>query len=308
MDECPGCGGPGGASLPLGKATGFAVAVGPDAFTQPPYEVRECRRCGLLFRSPRLTDAMLEVYYRSALFEDFATPGFGPVERAIHDLLGSLPPGARVLDFGCNTGRLLAPVTDRFECYGVEPNPSAAAVARQRGLRMTTLEKLLAGAAGTFGAVIAVDVFEHLTAPMPILACFRRLLRPGGALALVTGNGDAPICRLGPAEFWYFRHIGHVVMLTRSFAGYLDRELGFRLAAWSEMSRYDGSRSAALLQRIRSWAYWSFKRDTPLARFGLGHVPRLRRARYWDNAPAVMDLADHVMAVFAKSERVAVSA
>jgi hypothetical protein len=74
------------------------------------------------------------------------------------------------------------------------------------------------------------------------------------------------------------------------------------------MSRYDGSRSAALLQRIRSWTYWSFKRDTPLARFGLGHVPRLRRARYWDNAPAVTDLPDHVMAVFAKSARVAVSA
>jgi SAM-dependent methyltransferase len=286
----------------LDKAGGFAVRIGPNALAQPPYEVRECLHCGLIFRSPRLTDAELDVYYRSVVFENFETPGSYPVERAVHDLLNPLPRGARVLDFGCNTGLLLAPVIDRFQCYGIEMNPLAAQAARERGLQMASLEELALNSAGAFDAVIAVDVFEHLTAPMPVLDRFRRLLRPGGILAIVTGNGDAPIFRLAPAEFWYFRHIGHVVMLTRGFAAYLDRELDFRLASWTEMSRYEGSLAAALIQRIRSWAYWSFKRRTSVARFLLKHVPRFRRAQFWDNAPAVMYRPDHVMAVFTKCE------
>jgi SAM-dependent methyltransferase len=249
-----------------------------------------------MYRTPRPAETELDAYYSSDVFDNFESAQLFPTERAVREILYRLPRGARILDFGCNTGRLLAALVDRFDCFGIELNATAANVARGRGLRVTELAEL-ASATGTFDAVVTVDVFEHLTNPMPVLATLKDLLKRGGALIIVTGNGDAPVCRVAPAEFWYFRALGHVLMLTRRFASYLAASLDLRLVLWVEMSHYDISYPAAFVQSLRSWAYWSFRRQTLIARVLLCHIPKLRRARNWENAPPVTALSDHVIAM-----------
>jgi SAM-dependent methyltransferase len=249
-----------------------------------------------MYRTPRPAQTELDAYYRSDAFDNFENAELFPTERVVREILNRLPRGARVLDFGCNTGRLMASFVGHFECFGIELNPAAADVARRRGVCVTALAEL-ASAAGTFDAVVTIDVFEHLTKPMPVLAALRDLLKRGGALIIVTGNGDAPVCRTAPAEFWYFRALGHVLMLTRAFASYLATALDLRLVSWVEMSHYDVSYPAAFVQRLKSWAYWSFRRRTLIARLLLRHIPRLRRARNWENAPPITALSDHVVAM-----------
>jgi SAM-dependent methyltransferase len=247
-----------------------------------------------MYRTLRPPDTELEAYYRSDAFDSFESAHLFPTERAVSEILYRLPRGARILDFGCNTGRLLAPLVDRFDCFGIELNAAAAEVARGRGLRVTELTEL-ASVAGTFDAVVTVDVFEHLTSPMPIFAMLKDLLKPGGALMIVTGNGDAPVCRAAPEEFWYFRYLGHVLMLTGAFASYLATTLDLRIVSWVEMSHYDIGYAAAFVQRLKSWTYWSFRRRTLLARVLLRHIPRMRRASNWENAPPVTASSDHVL-------------
>ena len=61
------------------------------------------------------------------------------------------------------------------------------------------------------------------------------------------------------------------------------------------MSHYEFSYPAAFIQQLKSWAFWSFRRRTLIARLLLRHIPRLRRARYWQNALPVTALSDHVI-------------
>jgi hypothetical protein len=149
VDAFPGCRRPTTDSATLGRASGFAVVTQTRKSTQPPYEIHECQRCGLMYRTPRPPNTELEAYYRSDAFDSFESAHPFPTERAVSEILYRLPRAARILGFGCNTGRLRATLVGLFDCFGIELNATAANVARGRGLRITDLAEL-AAATGTF--------------------------------------------------------------------------------------------------------------------------------------------------------------
>jgi 2-polyprenyl-3-methyl-5-hydroxy-6-metoxy-1,4-benzoquinol methylase len=114
----------------------------------------------------------------------------------IHDRFGarlmwlrSAAPG-RLLDVGCGSGHFLARMrTAGWQVVGVEPDPSAAQIARDRlGLPVVvgTLEAL--DPAEGFDAITLSHVIEHVPDPVATLRdCWRRL-RPGGRLLALTPN------------------------------------------------------------------------------------------------------------------------
>lgn len=121
-----------------------------------------------------------------------------------------------MLDFGCSTGRILRVHTSRLACSGVEPNLQAAAIARGRGIAILTESELHDEPVSRFDAIILADVHEHLLHPVETLARLVEVLKPGGWLAIVSGNADAIRDRARIAEFWYFRTPSHLLMLTRN--------------------------------------------------------------------------------------------
>ena len=297
---CPGCGA--ADSAPTGAATpAFSVTLGGREFAQPSDSVRECVPCGLLYRTRPLSRAELDDYYSLADFQKWETLSYHPTERAVLEVLRSLPRGSRLLDFGCSSGRLLAGLVGEYHCSGCEVNREAADAAALKGLKILHPSALVEQKPEQFEAIVMIDVFEHLSDPAISTQKLFRLLKNDGLLLIVTGNGDAKACRLDPAQFWYFRTVEHLCMLTRRHADYLAGQCSAHLERWEELSHYDTPLREQLLQRIRQFAYWQFQRQTLFSRTLLPLLPRLRRAKHWPVAPPFTCSRDHVLAVFRKS-------
>jgi len=299
VTACPAC----GAAAFVGtgpEAPGCDASFGDRRFLQPPYSVHDCLTCGLLYKTQTLSAAELDAYYARVDFRKWEMPGHFPTERAALALLRTLPRGARLLDFGCSSGRLLAPLVRDYECSGFEINAEAAQAAAAKGIKMLARDFLERGEPDSFDAAVLVDVFEHLSTPTDLLRELFRLVKPGGLLVVVTGNGDTRACRLDPAQFWYFRNVEHLIMLTRRHTGFLAMELGVQLVVWRELSHYETPWREHAYQCARHFAFWQFQHRTLLAKTLLPLLPILNRARAWEVAPAYTASADHVLAVFQK--------
>jgi SAM-dependent methyltransferase len=109
--------------------------------------------------------------------------------RIIRAELDRLPlvPGARVLDAGCGSGRTLEELGRYGEVFGIELDPGAASMARERGCGEVVNGRLeeLPWEDATFDLITCLDVIEHTPDDRATLRELRRVCRPGGFL-LVT--------------------------------------------------------------------------------------------------------------------------
>lgn len=113
-------------------------------------------------------------------------------------LLSEEPP-ARVVDLGCGGGELLDEIARRFPAArlsGLDLSPGQVAANRERrpeiDWEVVDLESprpLDPALAGTFDAVVALEVIEHLADPARFLEQALALARPGGRLVLSTQSG-----------------------------------------------------------------------------------------------------------------------
>lgn len=104
----------------------------------------------------------------------------------------NIPPGSKILDYGCGEGAVLAGLYERgiagAESCGVDISENAAnkASARFPSLRFspTHPEGTTAFSEGSFDAIVATEVIEHVFDTDGVFAEFYRLLRPSGQLLL----------------------------------------------------------------------------------------------------------------------------
>ncbi|MGW7419042.1 class I SAM-dependent methyltransferase [Streptomyces sp. NPDC054813] len=134
---------------------------------------------------------------------------FAAVARSGKDVHGEarfcaalVPAGARVLDAGCGTGRVMIRLAELgYDCVGVDLDASMLAVARQQapGLPwfqgdLTAFDAGLLGIAADFDLVVAAGNIFPLLAPGTEAAVVERLsaaLRPGGLLVAGFGLDEA---------------------------------------------------------------------------------------------------------------------
>lgn len=148
--------------------------------------------------------------------------------------------GKRVLDVGCATGYFAQFLAAERGCdvQGLEPDPVAAGVARQRlGDRVTVggSELLLDYAPGSFDVVVFADVLEHLVDPGQALRDARRLLAPGGRVVASIPNcahGDLRLLLL--AGHFSYRATGlldstHIRFMTRHTIPQVFTRSGYRV-------------------------------------------------------------------------------
>ncbi len=144
-------------------------------------------------------------------FRDAAGEGFRPGGLALTDELAAacgLRPGDRVLDLACGAGLTASHLTQRYgvRVTGLDASPEFLGEARERAV---DVEWVLGSAAdlpfeaATFDAVFAECFLSTFADPAPMLREIRRVLRPGGRLAVsdmyLREPGAAPAGAAAPA-------------------------------------------------------------------------------------------------------------
>jgi len=296
VDICPGCSA--SSAHPLGlPASSFTTVAGGQEFGQPAYSILCCDVCGLVFKTEVADDATLARYYALTDFRKWETSGLYPTEKTVLSRLRQLPSNSRVLDFGCSSGRLLHCLVGRHQCLGLEINSEASAVAASKGIQI--VRKLAEVEPASLDAAVMGDVFEHLSHPTDLLTEIAALVRPGGLLILATGNADSPACMEDVPNFWYFRNIEHLCMLSRGYAQFLCHRLPAQLEEWAEVCHYSWKLTDQVFQRLRRFAYRTFHSTPPPVWAGLAtRLPYIGRARNWTQRPPFTCSRDHVVATF----------
>jgi ubiquinone/menaquinone biosynthesis C-methylase UbiE len=119
--------------------------------------------------------------------------------RGILETLGPVD-GLRILDLGCGKGRFARALSEKGARV-VGMDLSSAMLAESTCVdRVRATARRLPFRAGSFDAVVAVEVLEHLDPRSRgvVLEEARRVLRPGGALAIVDKN----VASLNAARPW----------------------------------------------------------------------------------------------------------
>jgi len=134
-----------------------------------------------------------------------------------------------LLDVGCGNGEFMAQMkTLGWRVRGIEPDPVAAAAARNAGLDVQQGFFTEASAVeGEFDAVTLSHVIEHLHFPSEMLRLCYRYLRPGGVVWIGTPNIDAlGHERFGPA--WQgLDPPRHLILFNVAILTGLLRDAGF---------------------------------------------------------------------------------
>jgi SAM-dependent methyltransferase len=299
-DSCPGClaGDPlvlPGVGEPLDTRTRSML------FRQTEYRILRCGACGLVFKDSILTDESLEKLYADLDFSVWAACPVYPTERAVLKHISSLPRNSRVLDFGCSSGRLLGRAGPQIEKWGFEINSTAAREATAKGIRIVGDWDQLGSLRQTFDVVLLMDVFEHLPKPTRLLEHLAELVKPGGMLVVSTGNADCRACQIDIPNFWYFRTVQHLCMITKQYAEAFASRTGLRITSWRECSHYDVSLFGRFAQHLRQWVY-SVKYRSPqsFAASVLKRLPILRKSVAWDIPPPYSASRDHAVVFFEK--------
>ncbi|MBC2722684.1 MAG: class I SAM-dependent methyltransferase [Desulfosporosinus sp.] len=114
-------------------------------------------------------------------------------ERCRRDAIAAVPPAAkRVLSVGCAAGKTEEVLIKRgIEVVGVELNPKAAEIARERGLTVlegdaSEIDVAIAGE--LYDCVIYADILEHLPDPLAVLKRHMKSLKPGGIVYITVPN------------------------------------------------------------------------------------------------------------------------
>lgn len=157
--------------------------------------------------------------------------------------------GDRVLELGCGAGLLLDACRRRGDAalvMGLDVNPEAVALARRVAPVALADATCLPVADGAFHAVIAQHLIEHLERPDEALREWRRILAPGGRVAVATPNAAYP----DPAVFDDRTH-RHIYGL-RDIRG-LFETAGFKV-----------ERCYTLMPYLRSrWLTWALAKFVP---------------------------------------------
>src|SRR5512133_3609960 len=133
-------------------------------------------------------DIYQEDYYRGReSWPDFRTEIRTVISLAL------LSPDSVVLEVGCGSGELLKALRSRVGlAAGVDLSTSGLVVAKGRGHVACALAERLPFQNRSFDVVLAQHLIEHLPDPATWLAEWRRVLRPGGRVVVVTPNADFP--------------------------------------------------------------------------------------------------------------------
>jgi SAM-dependent methyltransferase len=166
------------------------------------YRLLRCASCCTVYAVAAPPPEDLAVAYSEAAYDsaEEAMLAANTYESALRAVIASLPQRGRALEIGTGTGVFLERLLDAgfSDVVGVEPSKAAIDAAGVH-IRPFIYEGIFVEeefAPESLDLVCCFQTLEHVSAPKELTESCMRLLRPGGALAIVTHDYTAPINRL----------------------------------------------------------------------------------------------------------------
>jgi len=196
--------------------------------------INRCAGCGLVYASPILDDADVRALYAESPHTNVTEGEEENVRRTFEGYYElarrHLDRRERVLDIGCDVGLLLNIArADGFrEMHGVEPNPIAAARAREVPGTVVSTEfyEAIPYPADYFDLVTLIHVVDHLVDVNRVLTKVFAELRPGGVVLSVVHNVESLLARVLGERFPPFNAYHHYFFTKRTLAALFSR-VGF---------------------------------------------------------------------------------
>lgn len=192
------------------------------------YSIAKCDGCSLVFVRNRITAEALAAHYGSGTdeaYDDSNVECLNYYYKKLADLIRTRhPQPGRVLDLGCSRGQFLD-VMEGWERHGSEISVTDANTARERygDAIVTGSFEDYPMREGYFDVVTLQDVFDHFRDPMPALEKCRRLLRPGGLIAIKVHNISCLYAKLTGPKFYAVIPPSHLFFYDReTLAGALS--------------------------------------------------------------------------------------
>jgi 2-polyprenyl-3-methyl-5-hydroxy-6-metoxy-1,4-benzoquinol methylase len=185
-------------------------------------DIMRCDNCRLVFRWPTDTAEEIDAYYDDEYTPEYPQvqlPGAQELDGLLRsrfagspldlsakiDVLRSLRPSGRLLDFGCSWGYGTWQLAQSgYNATGFEISKPRAAYARTK-LAMTTfdrLEDLKTLSPASFDVIFTNHVVEHLLNLKEVFELMKRLLAPGGIAFHVLPNFTGKTALSGSWILW----------------------------------------------------------------------------------------------------------
>lgn len=222
-----------------------------------PFDLVECRSCGVVQQFPRYNAAELAGLYGPQYYV-FAESESHRWARAVQQYVVHLAhqedrPGRRLLDLGCAMGHLAVLARERgWRVTGLDISAEAVSEAARRfglDVRAGTLASHLQ-TLHRFDVILMGDVLEHVPAPAALVRHVHHALVPGGVLCIDTPNWGSRWRRWGRGR-WLGLNRYHINFFTASsLTGLLERggfcgcQAGsythYRYGSWSSRPEIQG--------------------------------------------------------------------
>ncbi len=176
--------------------------------SQKTFRVVRCRNCSHVFCSPlpkniykNYEDVIDREYLRHSQTRKLSA-------ESVLKIMRQYVSSGRLLDVGCATGDFLIVARDfGYSVEGLELSRWSSEIVRNKGI--ITHKELLASLSQKFPAKYDVitmwGVIEHFQSPRKEMIYINKLLRPGGILAIWTGDVNGLMSRILGRRWWYWQ-------------------------------------------------------------------------------------------------------
>lgn len=230
---------------------------------------------------PHMPDVYTHGHHESVLRSHSART----VENSAQYLLASLRPGQRLLDVGCGPGTITVGLAARVapgRATGIDAEPAVVAEASKgAGGRGPDNVDFATGDVyrldfedATFDVVHAHQVLQHLTDPVAALGEMRRVLRPGGILAVRDSDYGAFVWAPPDPMLERWRELYHQVTEHNG----AEADAGRFLLGWVRSAGFDDATASS--------STWTFADPDSRAWWGGLWADRVRLSAFADQAVA----------------------
>jgi ubiquinone/menaquinone biosynthesis C-methylase UbiE len=218
-----------GGEITSGKDISFSYTFSPEH--SKTLDVYSCNACTHKFSHPIPED--IGVNYKDVVDDEYLKHQTSRqlTARKVLRTLTAHRRGGKLVDVGCATGDFVEVANQSgFDAEGLEPCAWSAGLARRRGL--TVHQELLNQFAdehpGEYDVATLWGVIEHFADPGGEVERLAKILKPGGLLAIWTGDVDSIVSRILKRKWWYWQG-QHIQYFTHKSLEHLLRTSGLEV-------------------------------------------------------------------------------